>query len=169
MNVTKLTEHQIRNWPAEEVKVFVDSGEYDPWDLSPLKIEKKPLDIADYSSICGRYVVKRFRTIDNLIEFMHEEQDSSELRLEQLKARNIVQFVVEARNEEFAAGKYIRKRNLNSVKSTRKSWEIKYGVHVNFVDNRQLAEEETKRFFYLCNLKSLREMAVSFPILQKHF
>ena len=79
MNVTKLTEHQIRNLPAEEVKDFVDSGEYDPWDLSPLKIEKKPLDIADYNSICGRYVVKRFRTIDDLIEFLHEEQDSSEL------------------------------------------------------------------------------------------
>ena len=47
MKITKLTEHQIRNWPAERVKVFVDSGEYDPWDLSPLKIEKKALDIAD--------------------------------------------------------------------------------------------------------------------------
>ena len=67
MNTAELTEHQIRNWPAERVKVFVDSGEYDPWDLSPLKIEKKALDIADYSSICGRYVVKRFRTIDDLI------------------------------------------------------------------------------------------------------
>ena len=87
MKITKLTEHQIRNWPAERVKVFVDSEEYDPWDLSPLKIEKKALDIADYSSICGRYVVKRFRTIDNLIEFMHEEQDSSEMRLKQLRAR----------------------------------------------------------------------------------
>ena len=160
MNTAELTEHQIRNWPAERVKVFVDSGEYDPWDLSPLKIEKKALDIADYSSICGRYVVKRFRTIDDLIEFMHEEQDSSEMRLKQLRARERVQFVVEARYEEFATGKYDRKRNLNSVKSTRKSWEIKYGVHINFVDNRQLAEEETRRFFYLCNRKPLREMAL---------
>ena len=79
-----------------------------------------------------------------MIEFMHEEQDSSEMRLKQLRA----------------TGKYDRKRNFNSVKSTRKCWEIKYGVHVNFVDNRQLAEEETRRFFYLCNRKSLREMAL---------
>ena len=159
MNTAELTEHQIRNWPAERVKVFVDSGEYDPWDLSPLKIEKKALDIADYSSICGRYVVKRFRTIDDLIEFMHEEQDSSEMRLKQLRARERVQFVVEARYEEFATGKYDRDMLLKAAKATITSWEIQYDVHVNFVGNRQFAEDEAYRFFYYSNRQDLREKA----------
>ena len=142
MNTAELTEHQIRNWPAERVKVFVDSGEYDPWDLSPLHTEVKELGACDYRSNCERYVVKRFRTIDDLIEFMHEEQNSSEMRLKQLRARERVQFVVEARYEKFATGKYDRDMLLKAAKATITSWEIQYDVHVNFVGNRQFAEEE---------------------------
>lgn len=75
MNITELTEHQIRNWPAERVKVFVDSGEYDPWDLSPLHTEVKELGACDYRSNCERYAVLRFRSIDELIVSMSHEQN----------------------------------------------------------------------------------------------
>ena len=74
MNITELTEHQIRNWPAERVKVFVDSGEYDPLDLSPLQTEVKELGACDYRSNCERYAVLRFRSIDELIVSMSHER-----------------------------------------------------------------------------------------------
>ena len=159
MNVTKLTENQIKKWPPEKVRVFVNSGEYDPWDLSPLKIEKKALNIADYSSNCECYAVVRFRSIDELIVSMSHDRKLFEEKLEQLKAYKTVQIIVEADYEKFATGKYDRDMLLKAAKATITSWEIQYGVHVNFVGNRQLAEDEAYRFFYYSNRQDLREKA----------
>ena len=86
MKITKLTEHQIRNWPAERVKVFVDSGEYDPLDLSPLQTEVKELRACDYRSNCERYAVVRSRSIDERIISMSYDRKLFEEKLEQLKA-----------------------------------------------------------------------------------
>ena len=159
MNITELTEHQIRNWPAERVKVFVDSGEYDPLDLSPLQTEVKELGACDYRSNCERYAVLRFQSIDELIVSMSHERKLFEEKLEQLKAYKTVQIIVEADYEKFATGKYDRDMLLKAAKATITSWEIQYNVHVNFVGNRQFAEDEAYRFFYYSNRQDLREKA----------
>ena len=98
------------------MKVFVDSGEYDPWDLSPLHTEVKELGACDYRSNCERYAVLRFRSIDELIVSMSHERKLFEEKLEQLKAYKTVQIIVEADYEKFATGKYDRDMLLKAAK-----------------------------------------------------
>tara|TARA_E500000178_G_C16916763_1_gene705247 strand:+ start:563 stop:1057 length:495 start_codon:yes stop_codon:yes gene_type:complete len=157
MKILKLTEHQIKKWPPEKVRVFVNSGEHDPWDLSPLQTEIKELGACDYRSNCECYAVVRFRSIDELIVSMSHDRKLFEEKLEQLKAYKTVQIIVEADYEKFATGKYDRDMLLKAAKATITSWEIQYGVHVNFVGNRHFAEDEAYRFFYYSNRQDLRE------------
>ena len=82
-----------------------------------------------------------------------------EEKLEKLKAYKTVQIIVEADYEKFATGKYDRDMLLKAAKATITSWEIQYDVHVNFVGNRQFAEDEAYRFFYYSNRQDLREKA----------
>ena len=86
MTISKLTENQIKKWPPEKVRVFVNLGEYDPWDLSPLQTKVKELGACDYRSNCERYAVVHFRSIDELIVSMNHDRKLFEEKLEQLKA-----------------------------------------------------------------------------------
>ena len=63
MTITKLTPYRIRQWPLDHVKVFVDSREQQPWDLSPMCTETTTLATGDYNSACGRYLLERKNTV----------------------------------------------------------------------------------------------------------
>ena len=86
MKIKKLTPYRIRHWPKEQVKVLVDSREQHPWDLSPMHLEAATPATGGYASSCGRYLLERKNSVDELISCMTIGRDRFERELERMQA-----------------------------------------------------------------------------------
>ena len=104
MKIKKLTPYRIRHWPKVQVKVLVDSREQHPWDLSPMQLETATIATGDYASSCGRYLLERKNSVDELISCMTSGRDRFECELERMQAFASAIVVVEGAYTDLATG-----------------------------------------------------------------
>ena len=148
MAIAKLTAHRIRHWPKEQVKVLVDSREQHPWDLSPMRLEAATLATGDYASSCGRYLLERKNSVDELISCMTIGRDRFERELERMQAFASAIVVVEGAYTDLAAGCYRSKMNKDSALSTLVAWQQRYQIPFQFCGTRDEAERFARSYFH---------------------
>ena len=158
------TKTQIQNLPLEAVSVLVDPREQQPWDLSPMKVEEATLQTGDYSSTCGRFVLERKNSVDELISCMTASRDRFKRELERMQAFEAAVVLVEGTYQELVNGAYRSKMNKNSAAATFVSWQQDFKVPIHFVANRTEAEEYAKRFFHLQHRRRLLELVEYFAL-----
>ena len=158
------TKTQIQNLPQEAVSVLVDTRERHPWDLSPMKVEEATLQTGDYSSTCGRFVLERKNSVDELISCMTVSRDRFKRELERMQAFDAAVVLVEGTYQELVNGDYRSKMNKNSAAATFVSWQQDFKVPIHFVANRTEAEEYAKRFFHRQHRRRLLEFVEYFAL-----
>ena len=149
---------QIQNLPLEAVSVLVDPREQQPWDLSPMQVQTATLQTGDYSSACGRFVLERKNSIDELVSCMTQSRERFERELERMQAFEAAVVLVEGTYQDLVSGYYRSKMNKNSAAATFVSWQQKFRVPIQLVDNRSNAEDYAKRFFHLQHRRRLSEL-----------
>ena len=122
MAIAKLTAHRIRHWPKEQVKVLVDSREQHPWDLSPMRLEAATLATGDYASSCGRYLLERKNSVDELVSCMTSGRGRFERELERMQVFASAIVVVEGAYTDLATGCYRSKMDKNAALATLVAW-----------------------------------------------
>ena len=148
MTITKLTPYRIRQWPLDHVKVFVDSREQQPWDLSPMRTETTTLATGDYSSACGRYLLERKNGIDELISCMTSGRERFERELERMQAFESAIVLVESAYDELATGQYRSRMNRDSALATLVAWQQRYQIPFQFCGSRTEAERFAQSYFH---------------------
>ena len=148
MAIAKLTAHRIRHWPKEQVKVLVDSREQHPWDLSPMHLEAATLATGDYASSCGRYLLERKNSVDELISCMTIGRDRFERELERMQAFASAIVVVEGAYTDLATGCYRSKMKKDSALSTLVAWQQRYQIPFQFCGTRDEAERFARSYFH---------------------
>ena len=91
--------------------MLVDSREQHPWDLSPMHLEAATLATGDYASSCGRYLLERKNSVDELISCMTIGRDRFERELERMQAFASAIVVVEGTYADLAMSCYRSKMN----------------------------------------------------------
>jgi len=122
MTITKLTPYRIRCWPLNQVKVLVDSREQHRWDFSPLQVQLASLATGDYSSLCGRYLLERTNSVDELVSCMTSGRDRFERELEWMQSFASAIVVVEGAYTDLATGCYRSKMDKNAALTTLVAW-----------------------------------------------
>jgi len=148
MAIAKLTAHRIRHWPKEQVKVLVDSREQHPWDLSPMRLEAATLATGDYASSCGRYLLERKNSVDELISCMTIGRDRFERELERMQAFASAIVVVEGTYADLATGCYRSKMKKDSALATLVAWQQRYKISFQFCGTRDEAERFARSYFH---------------------
>ena len=148
MKIKKLTPYRIRHWPKEQVKVLVDSREQHPWDLSPMQLETAKLATGDYASSCGRYLLERKNSVDELISCMTIGRDRFERELERMQAFASAIVVVEGTYADLAMGCYRSKMKKDSALATLVAWQQRYKISFQFCGTRDEAERFARSYFH---------------------
>ena len=143
-----MTAHRIRYWPKEQVKVLVDSREQHPWDLSPMHLELATLPTGDYASSCGRYLLERKNSVDELISCMTSGRDLFERELERMQAFASAIVVVEGAYTDLATGCYRSKMKKDSALATLVAWQQRYQIPFQFCGTRDEAERFAQSYFH---------------------
>ena len=148
MTITKLTAHRICRWPLNQVKVLVDSREQHPWDLSPMRMEMTALATGDYASACGRYLLERKNSVDELISCMTSGRERFERELERMQAFASAIVLVEDNYADLATGCYRSKMNKDSALATLVAWQQRYQIPFHFCGTRDEAERFARSYFH---------------------
>ena len=148
MTITKLTAHRIHRWPLKQVTVLVDSREQHPWDLSPMRIETTALTTGDYASACGRYLLERKNSVDELISCMTSGRERFERELERMQAFASAIVLVEDNYANLATGCYRSKMNKDSALATLVAWQQRYQIPFHFCGTRDEAERFARSYFH---------------------
>jgi len=148
MAIAKLTAHRIRHWPREQVKVLVDSREQHPWDLSPMHLEAATLATGDYASSCGRYLLERKNSVDELISCMTSGRERFERELERMQAYVSAIVVVEGAYTDLATGCYRSKMDKNAALATLVAWQLRHQIPFHFCGTRDEAERFARSYFH---------------------
>jgi len=148
MRTNKLNAHRIRQWPLDQVKVLVDSREQHPWELLPMRTESTTLATGDYASACGRYLLERKNSVDELISCMTSGRERFERELERMQAFASAIVVVEGTYADLAMGCYRSKMSKNSALSTLVAWQQRYQIPFQFCGTRDEAERFAQSYFH---------------------
>lgn len=134
----------------EAITAICDTREQLPYNLSPLRMERKTLPTADYS-ILGletECALER-KSINDLTGCMTSGRERFTAELQRLRGYHHRCIVVECAWSDILEGRYRSKLNPKSAAHTIASWTSNYAVPFAFVGDRQAGEKFTRAFLFL--------------------
>ena len=161
------TETIIKNFPLSTVIVRFDKREQHPWDLKPMATVKTTLQTGDYSSYCGRFVLERKNSVDELISCMTKDRERFERELERMQAFEAAVVLVEGSYGDLVSGNYRSQMNKSAALGSLVAWQLRYRIPFFFAENRSNAEEFAKSFFRIQQRDRLLELHRYLPFLQQ--
>ena len=157
---------KFQNLQHEAVCAFVDTREQHPWNLEPMATVTTTLQTGDYSSYCGRFVLERKNSVDELISCMTKDRERSERELERMQAFEAAVVVVEGSYGDLVSGNYRSQMNKSAALGSLVAWQLRYRIPFFFAENRSNAEEFAKSFFRIQLRDRLLELQRYLPFLQ---
>ena len=167
MNLLELSTTKISKLPLNHVKVLVDTREQHPWELDPLQVQVEGLATGDYSSLCGRHILERKNSVDELVSCMTSGRERFEAELERMGSYESAVVVVEGDYADLAGGNYRSRMLAKSAVATLSSWQMKYRIPFLFVGNRNQAEQFAKTHFSLQFRQRLAQLHQVSQVIQQ--
>ncbi|HVX15108.1 MAG TPA: hypothetical protein VHC22_28205 [Pirellulales bacterium] len=139
--------------PAEldpaRVTVVCDPREQTPWDLSPLRMERRALQTGDYAVDGAEHLCRLERkSLADFISCCTWERPRFTSDLQKLLAFPTRIVVVEASLAELSAGEWERRVSVQSVLGSIASWSA-MGINFLFAGDRAAAQKMASRILYM--------------------
>ena len=113
-----------------------------------MRTESTTLATGDYASACGRYLLERKNSVDELISCMTSGRERFERELERMQAFASAIVLVEDNYADLATGCYRSKMNKDSALATLVAWQQRYQIPFHFCGTRDEAERFARSYFH---------------------
>jgi ERCC4-type nuclease len=150
----------------EDVTVIVDTREQLPFDLAPLKINRRALDTGDYSILgLEELVVVERKSLPDLLLCVGRERERFDREMQRILAYPSRLLVIEADWATIELGEWQSRVHPNAVLGSLLSWSAR-GMNVWCCASRREAQTITARFLFAVARRRWRELQSFIPNLK---
>lgn len=152
--------------PPEDVLVLYSGAEQQPWDLSPLRMQKAALQTGDYKLLGNDEIRIERKSLSDMVACCGVERDRFERELERIKAFPLRVLVVEADWPDIELAEWRSKITSPAVEASLLSW-LGQGISVVMAGSRERAQRLAARLLYVTARRHYRQLRAMVGAMQQ--